>query len=266
MPCTDVMESSNFVVFAVENSINDKIYPQYADFTFYGGLYRDVNLICVPDAHFDLTYHGAPGIKVTPVIDGANANVDIEVWTKNAQGKALTYIITDREGAVVAETTTADTKVSFTLENVRKWNGRIDPYLYTATVKLEDLDTVSARFGCRSYEIDPDRGFIRKVSEPNPDYILKEKGAVLNWWDITEIPGYASLNTKLAKVNEAAGLDRVQALLKPIIGEAAQPQVLTMLNSMSVLRMVNLLTGSLHIELTKEILMDLNAQLNKIAL
>ena len=143
MPCTDVMESSNFVVFAVENSINDKIYPQYADFTFYGGLYRDVNLICVPDAHFDLTYHGAPGIKVTPVIDGANANVDIEVWTKNAQGKALTYIITDREGAVVAETTTADTKVSFTLENVRKWNGRIDPYLYTATVKLEDLDTVS---------------------------------------------------------------------------------------------------------------------------
>lgn len=111
-----------------------------------------------------------------------------------------------------------------------------------------------------------DEGIIRKVSEPNPDYILKEKGAVLNWWDITEIPGYASLNTKLAKVNEAAGLDRVQALLKPIIGEAAQPQVLTMLNSMSVLRMVNLLTGSLHIELTKEILMDLNAQLNKIAL
>ena len=111
-----------------------------------------------------------------------------------------------------------------------------------------------------------DEGIIRKVSEPNPDYILKEKGAVLNWWDIIEIPGYASLNTKLGKVNAAAGLDHVQALLNPIIGEAAQPQVLTMLDSMSVLRMVNLLTGSLHIELTKAILMDLNAQLNKIAL
>ena len=61
-------------------------------------------------------------------------------------------------------------------------------------------------------------------------------------------------------------MDHVQALLKPIIGEAAQPQVLTMLDSMSVLRMVNLLTGSLHIELTKEILMDLNARLNQIAL
>ena len=104
------------------------------------------------------------------------------------------------------------------------------------------------------------------MSEPNPDYILKEKGAVLNWWDIIEIPGCASLNTKLAKVNAAAGLENVQKLLKPIIGEAAQPQVLTMLDSMSVLRMVNLLTGSLHIELTKEILMDLNAKLNQIAL
>ena len=111
-----------------------------------------------------------------------------------------------------------------------------------------------------------DEGFIRKVSEPNPDYILKEKGAVLNWWDIIEIPGYASLNTKLAKVNASAGIPNVQALLKPVIGEAAQPQVLTMLDSMSVLRMVNLLTGSLHIELTKDMLMDLNAQLNKIAI
>ena len=162
---TDVMENSNFVVFAVENSINEKIYPQYADFTFYGGLYRDVNLICVPEAHFDLTYHGAPGIKVTPVIEGDNANVEIEVWIRNAEGKALTYIITDRDGAVVAETTTADTKVSFTIENVRKWNGRKDPYLYTATVKLEDCDTVSARFGCRAYEIDPNRGFILNGEE-----------------------------------------------------------------------------------------------------
>ena len=624
---TDVMENSNFVVFAVENSINDKIYPQYADFTFYGGLYRDVNLICVPEAHFELEHFGMPGIKVTPVMDGDNANVEIEVWTNNAEGKLLTYTVTDAEGNVVAEAVTPGTKVGFTIENVHKWHGRKDPYLYTATVCLEDQDVVSTRFGCRAYEIDPDRGFIlngeeyplrgvarhqdrlgignallpehhaqdidmileggfttirlahyqhnqyfydlcdekglviwaeipyitthmpggrentfsqmtelilqnynhpsivvwglsneidangpneadildnhkelnalvkrldptrkttlaavsmcppdqeylfvpdcvsynhyfgwyggtidtygpwfdkfhadhpeqpigvseygcealwwhnsnpdagdyseeyqavyheslikqlftrkylwathcwnmfdfaadarneggeagqnhkglvtfdrkyrkdafyaykawlnpepmihlcgkryidrtedvtkvtvysnqpvvelfangvslgvkeaadhffyfdvpnageteivakagdltdegfiRKVSEPNPDYILKEKGAVLNWWDIIEIPGYASLNTKLGKVNAAAGLDHVQALLKPIIGEAAQPQVLTMLDSMSVLRMVNLLTGSLHIELTKEILMDLNARLNQIAL
>ena len=162
---TKVMDNTNFIVFEVDNSVNDRIYPQYADFTFYGGLYRDVNLICVPNAHFDLEYHGAPGIKVTPVIDGDNANVEVEVWTRNAEGKNLTYIISDAQGNTVAETATADTKVNFTIENVRKWHGRKDPYLYTATVKLEDCDTVSARFGCRSYEIDPDRGFILNGEE-----------------------------------------------------------------------------------------------------
>ena len=162
---TDVMDSSNFLVFEVDNSIVDNIYPQHADFTFYGGLYRDVNLICVPAAHFELEHFGTPGIKVTPVIDGNNANVEVEVWTKNAEGLALTYIISDAEGNVVAQTTTSETKADFVIENVHKWHGRKDPYLYTATVKLADKDTVSARFGCRSYVIDSDNGFILNGEE-----------------------------------------------------------------------------------------------------
>lgn len=162
---TDVMASSNFIVFEVDNSINDRVYPQHADFTFYGGLYRDVNLVCVPESHFELEYYGTPGIKVTPVVEGNHANVEVEVWTKNAEGKNLTYILTDAEGNVVAETTTAETKVNFVIENVHKWHGRKDPYLYTAVVKLEDLDTVSARFGCRSYVIDPNNGFILNGEE-----------------------------------------------------------------------------------------------------
>jgi len=162
---TDVMASSNFIVFQVDNSIVDNIYPQHADFTFYGGLYRDVNLICVPKAHFELEHFGTPGIKVTPTIDGDNANVEVQVWTKDAEGMELTYIISDAQGNVVAETTTADTKANFVIENVHKWQARKDPYLYTATVKLADFDTVSTRFGCRAYVIDPDRGFILNGEE-----------------------------------------------------------------------------------------------------
>ena len=162
---TDVMESSNLIVFEVDNAPNDRVYPQSADFTFYGGLYRDVNLICVPESHFDLSYYGGPGIKVTPIVEGSAANVEVEVWTKNADGKTLTYTITDAEGNVVAETATTETKANFVIENAHKWHGRKDPYLYTATVKLEDLDTVSARFGCRSFVIDPDRGFILNGEE-----------------------------------------------------------------------------------------------------
>lgn len=162
---TEAMANSNFIVFEVDNSVCDNVYPQNADFTFYGGLYRDVNLICVPESHFELEYYGTPGIKVTPVMDGNNANVEVEVWTRNADGKVLTYSIADAEGNVVAEAMTTEKKASFVIENVHKWHGRKDPYLYTTTVKLEDLDTVSARFGCRSFVVDPDRGFILNGEE-----------------------------------------------------------------------------------------------------
>ena len=60
---TDEMAANNLVVFEVDNSPSDAVYPQNADFTFYGGLYRDVNLICVSESHFDLEYYGAPASR-----------------------------------------------------------------------------------------------------------------------------------------------------------------------------------------------------------
>lgn len=54
---TDALEESNLFVVEVDNSINDRVYPQTADFTFYGGLYRDVNIIAVKESHFELDYY-----------------------------------------------------------------------------------------------------------------------------------------------------------------------------------------------------------------
>ena len=167
---TDVLEQENLLVIAVDNAPNETVYPQMADFTFYGGLYRDVNILSVPKTHFDLDYYGGPGIQITPVMEGNNANVTVSVFVSNAvMGHQVHYTLTDREGNVVAETTSADTTVSFVLENVHKWHGRKDPYLYTATAELLDgdtvMDTVSSRFGCRSYRIDPDNGFILNGEE-----------------------------------------------------------------------------------------------------
>ena len=167
---TEEMAANNLVVFEVDNSPNDSVYPQNADFTFYGGLYRDVNLICVSESHFDLTYYGGPGIKVTPIVDGDNANVEVEVFVKDMKdGQYFQYTIVDAEGNAVANAVSTECKFSCTLENVHKWHGRVDPYLYTAEVNLvegkEILDNVSARFGCRSFEIDPDRGFILNGEE-----------------------------------------------------------------------------------------------------
>ncbi len=162
---TESLQADNLITITVDNAANETVYPQMADFTFYGGLYRDVNIICVSNAHFDLDYHGGPGLKVTPVICGSDAKVSIETWlTNSAMGQRIRYTILDAEGNAVASTEEESTSAVLEIANVHLWNGRKDPYLYTAVLELlsdgQVLDTVSTRFGCRSFSIDPENGFI----------------------------------------------------------------------------------------------------------
>ena len=160
------------VVVSVDNAPNREVYPQMADFTFYGGLYRDVNIVCVNHSHFDLDYHGAPGIAVTPEVNGKNANVTVEVYTANAkENQTLTYKLKAACGCTVAEKTVSasETKVTMEIEDVHLWHGRKDPYLYTCEVTLNEdgevLDNVSTRFGVRTFEIHPENGFILNGEE-----------------------------------------------------------------------------------------------------
>ena len=167
---TGALAPTNLLVIAVDNAANDTVYPQMADFTFYGGLYRDVNLICVADSHFDLDYYGAPGIKVTPTVNGANAEVEVEVFVTNpTQGHSLVYTLLAQDGTELAKLEGKDTKVVFPIDNVHLWHGRKDPYLYSVKAELvlgsEVVDTVSTPFGCRTFEIHPDRGFILNGEE-----------------------------------------------------------------------------------------------------
>ena len=167
---TEALDLSNLLVIAVDNAPNETVYPQMADFTFYGGLYRDVNIIAVSESHFDLDYYGGPGIAVTPIVEGSTAKVGVEVFVTNKlDEQVIIYRVKDAEGNVVASITSEDTAVIFDLENVHLWHGRRDPYLYTAEVGLiegkEVLDAVSTRFGCRTFEIDPENGFILNGEE-----------------------------------------------------------------------------------------------------
>ncbi len=167
---TESLAEENLLAITVDNAANETVYPQMADFTFYGGIYRDVNLICVSESHFDLDYYGGPGLKVTPVIEGADAKVEIEAYVSNKKdGQGFRFSILDAEGKQVAEGVTDEQKAVLLLNNVHLWNGKKDPYLYTAKIELlEDgvaLDAVSARFGCRTFEIDPERGFILNGEE-----------------------------------------------------------------------------------------------------
>ncbi len=164
---TESLQEKNLIVIAVDNSANDRVYPQNADFTFYGGLYRNVNIIGVSESHFDLDYYGGPGIQVTPKVNGSDANVEVEVFLTNSRAQQkLKFVVKDAEGKAVAEKTVNvnETKVNFDIPKVHLWHGTKDPYLYTAEVTLLEsdvvLDNVSTRFGCRSFEIDPEKGFI----------------------------------------------------------------------------------------------------------
>ena len=157
------------LTIVVDNAPNDSVYPQVADFTFYGGLYRNVNLVCVSESHFDLECHGGPGIKVTPVMDGSDAKVSVEVWVTNRKAEqTVKYTLMNADGKVLG-TYEGSCNANFRIENAHRWHGRKDPYLYSMKAELlEDstvLDTVTAAFGCRSFSVDPERGFILNGEE-----------------------------------------------------------------------------------------------------
>ncbi len=167
---TDKLKEENLVVVAVDNSPNDRVYPQVADFTFYGGLYRKVNIICTSATHFDLESYGGNGLMVTPTVIGADARVDVTVWVKNLTEKQkLRYTVYDADGKAVVFADSRESSLNLFIEGAKLWHGRRSPYLYTIKVGVlegdEVVDMVSARFGCRSFEVDSERGFILNGEE-----------------------------------------------------------------------------------------------------
>lgn len=154
---TDVLEEENLLCVAVDNSENESVYPQKADFTFYGGLYRPVELILTPAAHFELSHWGGPGIRVTPAVDLAahSASVEVETWQ---QGEGDVIFRLDGQ-TIAAPSADGHAKACFRLENVHLWDGVSDPFLYTVEAEFGG-DKISARFGCRTIGFDPQLGFL----------------------------------------------------------------------------------------------------------
>ena len=148
------IKDNNEIKIEADNSPNDFVYPQQADFTFYGGIYRDVTLIGVEKNHFDLDYYGAPGIQITPIVNGDKADVNVKTYITGGGEVRVT---------VNGETKTG-TEVDFIVDNPHLWNGVADPYLYNAVAELivdgKVVDRVESRFGIRSFKVDPQKGFI----------------------------------------------------------------------------------------------------------
>lgn len=158
------IQESNLLVVAADNSPNDYVYPQTADFTFYGGIYRSVKLIGVSKSHFDLDYFGAPGISVTPKVTGTGADVDAVAYVATDENASVRFEILDKDEVITSAEVSGDYHANMHIDAVHLWNGVKDPYLYTLRAVLlvngEEVDCVSCRFGCRSFKIDPNKGFI----------------------------------------------------------------------------------------------------------
>lgn len=163
---TELLKEKNRLAVEVDNSVNDRVYPQKADFTFYGGIYRDVNLIVVNRQHFDMDHCGGPGIKITPEVKGTDGCVRIQTFLDPETEKAAHTVqiridILDAEGKKAGSGIGADCTV--VLPKVHLWNGVKDPYLYTAVARLEcggqTVDEVRSRFGVRTFYADPEKGF-----------------------------------------------------------------------------------------------------------
>ena len=157
---TEHLKAENKLFVEVDNSINDRVYPQKADFTFYGGIYRTVKLLIVNENHFDLEHFGGPGIAVNAEVKDKDAEVWVRSW-HNAENGIVSIMLKDAEGNVVASGEGTDTKIL--LENVHLWDGIEDPYLYTCEAILnvngQEVDKISTSFGARYFRVDPKEGF-----------------------------------------------------------------------------------------------------------
>jgi beta-galactosidase len=162
---TKDLQEENTLVVEVDNSPNDKVYPQTADFTFYGGIYRDVYLIITDASHFDLDYFGGEGVYITPRLTPA-AEAEFQVYAVG-EAEKIVAAVTGVGETELTLTPTENGKIlgkgTLTVPNAHKWDGVEDPYLYEATVTLyrngEAVDSITKKIGFREYSFDPEKGF-----------------------------------------------------------------------------------------------------------
>lgn len=172
---------ANAVAVRVDNTKVPQVAPLNGDFNIFGGLYRGVSLITVPDVHIDLKDHGGPGVYVTAASlsesradltarillanDGkAAASTTVRVKVIDAAGK--TVATTQRRQNLAAGNMAIDLPLS--VKNPHRWQGRADPYLYHADVTV-GVDTVTVPVGLRTLAVDPDKGLILN-GKPYPVY------------------------------------------------------------------------------------------------
>lgn len=162
----------------VDNSHDKNIPPLTADFTFYGGLYRNIQLVAVKPFHFSFGEKGDKGIFIsTPEVSATAASIEIESHisndTKREKKLLVTQEIKDAGGKRIAFVKDTITTIGFKEKNIRQkllvpqpnlWSPQ-QPYLYSVTSFITDIasgekmDEQTNQLGLRWFSFDGEKGF-----------------------------------------------------------------------------------------------------------
>ncbi len=144
-----------------DNSRNLEIIPSdFSDFSLYGGLYRAVELVYVPDlsvsaVQVDIadSQTDSPALTVTGFLDGHGVtklnNCKFHVGIHDAAGQELSI---SQEATISSNSVRIEWKSA--LPKPLRWSPA-SPHLYKCTVSIETptgTSTLSTRFGIRHYE------------------------------------------------------------------------------------------------------------------
>lgn len=176
---TDALATNggNLLAVRVSNAPEADIAPLSGDFPLYGGLYRPVHLIITGEQNIALTDHGSPGVEwLQTSVNDTQAVLDVtaEISNGSNQRHPLTLaatifdinnfrVVGTEQRVVAVPNTMAPYSFQMIVPHPHLWNGRADPYLYSAVIELrsgnEVVDSVEQPLGLRYYRVDPDKGF-----------------------------------------------------------------------------------------------------------
>jgi beta-galactosidase len=165
-------DSANLIAVKVDNSFNADIAPLTADFTFYGGIYRDVWLIATDDVHLKVTDFASSGVTITtPQVSETSATVNVRGTVENggANSRKIEIVnsIVDAEGKEISltiEKLDVKSKSDAFFETRFKpiaapklWSPE-NPYLYSMKTTIREngkvLDDISNPLGFRWFSYD----------------------------------------------------------------------------------------------------------------
>ncbi len=167
---------TNSILVRVNNAEQLDVMPLVGDFNFYGGIYRDVDLILTDDVCISPLNYASSGVQliqdsVSQSYARVLAKIDISNGNSLTQEAQLHVRICDGDKVIsekienLSISPNADTQhsVTFELNKPHLWNGRKDPFLYQVETLLscngQIIDRVVQPLGLRFFHIDPDKGF-----------------------------------------------------------------------------------------------------------